>query len=165
MKCNTCVEQFQLQLVALLEPGNALWTVGDDTPIVRQIYGHFLAPRLMKAVKSGLVAKDFNFPSAYHAATDRSLETVLAEIESLEPATTVCIVEGVRIREEDEGAVVYTPHFNGYYLNHLGREVLGFAAEATALSSLAECTSLDIDEIKDFIADLMVLGIVNVDYS
>lgn len=151
--------------VTLLDPTRKLWEIGSGKPEIRQIYGHFLAPRLMEAVKSGLVAKDFNFPSAYHAATGRSLEAVLAEIESLEPAMTVCLVEGIRIREEDEGAVVYTPHFNGYYLNHLGREVLGLAAAATTLSSLAECTLLDIDEIKDFIAELMMLGIVDVDYS
>lgn len=151
--------------VTLLDPTRTLWEIESEKPEIRQIYGHFLAPQLLEAAKSGLVAKDFNFPSAYHAVTGRSLEAVLEDIKNLEPTSTVRLAEGVHIRDDNEGCTIYTPHYNGYYTNELGRMVLESVSNLSSLSCLAEHISLDIDEIKDFIAELMVLGIVNVDHA
>jgi hypothetical protein len=147
----------------LREPTILLWDIKGDAPHICQIYGHFLAPRLMEAVKSSLVAKDFNFPSAYHAATGRSLEEVLEDVAGLSASSCLRVADGVRIRVESEGAVIYTPHFNGYYVNNHGVLMLELLRDAGAqLSLLVDRTPFDIDEIKDFIADLLVLGIADV---
>ena len=142
------------------------WYVDTAALAVRQIYGHFLAPRLMEAVKSGLVAKDFNFPSAYHAATGRSLEEVLQDVAGLSVYSLLRVADGVRIRPESEGAVIYTPHFNGYYVSKHGALILELLHGArTQLSLLVDRIPFDIDEIKDFVGSLLVLGIVDVQHA
>lgn len=145
----------------LRAPAADRWDVGP-APAVRQIYGHFLAPNLLEASGRGLVAKDFNFPAAYHAATGRSLEATLAEIDALTPGSRVQLACGVRVRPEDDGAVLYTPHFNGYYVNELGAELVNAACGLTRIAELSASVGLDIDATSEFVAELLLLGIVDV---
>lgn len=148
-----------------VDPSEELWNVASSTASIRQIYGHFLAPRLMEAVRSGLVAKDFNFPSAYHAATGRNLEEVLEDIALISESTRFSLSRGVRVRSEAEGVIIYTPHFNGYFANTMGALILEALRSRVQLPLVAETTGFDIDEIKDFIADLLVLGIADVEHA
>jgi len=165
MTANAVQRVVTCTLGASVPPSESLWVINPDEPLIRQIYGHFLAPQLMEAVQSGLVAKDFNFPSAYHAATGRSLEAVLEDIKNLEPSSTVRLAAGVRIRDDNEGCILYTPHYNGYYANELGRKVLESVSNSSSLSFLVKHIPLDIDKIQDFISELLVLGVVDVEYA
>jgi hypothetical protein len=131
-------------------------------PEVRQIYGHFLAPCLLQASERGLVAKDFNFPAAYHAATGRSLQATLATIDALGPDSRVQLACGVRVRPEDDGAVLYTPHFNGYYVNQLGAELVDTAHRSTRIAQMSAAVGLDVVATTEFVAELLLLGILDV---
>lgn len=151
--------------VDLRESERRLWDVAEGVPVIRQIYGHFLAPRLVEAVRSGLVAKDFNFPSAYHASTGRSLESVMQEIAALSPLTRLRIGAGVHVRSESCGAVVYTPHYNGYYVNGNGLLILKALQVPSEFARVAASLPVSVEAIKEFVGLLLLVGIAEVEHA
>lgn len=140
----------------------SLWHLVSDKPEIKQIYGHFLPPIHMKKVK-GIVAVDFNFPAAYHAI-DSEFSEINANLGGkirIDSATKVRLNKSVRIRQEKNGAVVYTPYFNGFFINSVGYKMINSLSDACPLAKVAEVMKIEVDLVFVFVARLLSLGIVN----
>jgi len=149
---------------SLQRSSSSLWQLQKSKPEIRQIYGHFLPPYHMKLVK-GLVAKDFNFPSAYHAAANLSqLDELYAIGEKLAPDTTVWRNDSIKIRPERDGAIVYTPYFNGFYINKSAYEILECCNGdgKVSINNISSKLGYAPGTVINFIARALTLGLVNV---
>jgi hypothetical protein len=148
--------------VALHKPSRSLWRVSRSEPEIRQIYGHFLPPYHRLLVKS-LVAKDFNFPAAYHAAVNLSRLKQLYRIgERLDPETTIAVNHGIRVRIEEHGAIVYTPYFNGFYMNREAVEIWNCLEDGMSILSTATKLGLPLKTVTALITRMLMLGLVDV---
>jgi len=115
-------KKVMIEDVSLNAPSASLWQLHENKPEIRQVYGHFLPPYHMVLVDRGLVAKDFNFPSAYHASANLSELNELCETgEMFKPNTIVRFNDSIKLRDEKKGAIIYTPYFNGFYINKSDR--------------------------------------------
>jgi hypothetical protein len=148
--------------VSLQRPSDALWKFQKGKPEIKQIYGHYLPPHHMKLVK-GLVAKDFNFPAPYHATVDLSkLNELYAVGEKLTPESVVSMSGSIKMREEKDGAIVYTSYFNGFYMNRSAYEILKCCKDKVPINSIASKLGYDIRTIMEFLARALMLGLVDV---
>jgi len=149
--------------VDLLKPSSSLWRLSRSKPQIKQIYGHFLPPYHRKLVR-GLVAKDFNFPAAYHAVVNSSdLDELYAIGKKLSPNTIVSISDSVKIRaEKNGGAVVYTRYFNGFYMNESAYEILKCCKDKVSVAGIVSEIGFDLETVSDFLARTLILGIINV---
>lgn len=139
-----------------------LWDLQRNRPEIRQIYGHFLPPYHMKLV-NGLVAKDFNFPSTYHAPANLFQLNELYRIgEKLTLEAIVSINHSIKIRTETEGAVVYTPYSNGFYMNKSAYEIFKCCNDGMSIGEIAFELGYDPRSVIDFVARVLTLGLINV---
>lgn len=148
--------------VSLRESSSMLWELKNDKPEIRQVYGHFLPPNYMKLVDNGLVAKDFNFPAAYHSAVSLRLNQIYMAGEKLTAGTAVQINGSIKMRTEKDGAIVYTPYFNGFYLNNKAYEILKCCQKKTSIDEIASKLGCDVDTVREFLVRALILGIVDV---
>ena len=149
--------------VSLNAPSASLWQLQENKPEIRQVYGHFLPPYHMELIGRGLVAKDFNFPSAYHASANLSELNELYETgEMFKPDTIVRINDSIKIRDEKDGAIIYTPYFNGFYINTSAREILECCNGEVSIGSIIQKLRYDQETVIDFLARVLTLGLVNV---
>lgn len=148
--------------ISLRCPSSLLWELKKREPEIRQIYGHFLPPFHRKFVR-GLVAKDFNFPPSYHDASGLSKIEELYEIgDRIGPDTIVSLDNSIKIRPEKEGAIVYTPYFNGFYMNKSAYEILRHCTSKAKVRDLVSQSGLDLETVLKFLVRALTLGIVNV---
>jgi len=148
--------------VELRHGSSNCWGLNAKSPDIRQIYGHFLPPQHMQIV-DGLVAKDFNFPAAYHRVICTCTLDELHALGTKLSADSVCIVaDSVDIREESDGAILYTSYHNGFYVNDLGRKILEQCQKAVSLGSIARQLSLKCSQVLEFIARTMTIGVVQI---
>jgi hypothetical protein len=148
--------------ISLRHSAPSLWEVKKREPEIRQVYGHFLPPAHRKLVK-GLVAKDFNFPPAYHDASNSLGLYELCEIgERLDLDTSVSVADSIQMRPEKEGAIVYTPYFNGYYVNESAYQILKHCANKVNVESIVIMSGLRVECVLEFLARALTLGIVDV---
>lgn len=148
--------------ISLRCSSSSLWELESSTPEIRQIYGHFLPPYHRKLVR-GLVAKDFNFPAAYHDASGLSKLDELYEIgERIGPNTIVSLSDSIKIRPEEGGAVAYTPYFNGFYMNEPAFQILKCCVGKAKVEGIVSLLGLDLETVLKFLARALTLGIVNV---
>lgn len=145
---------------SLWRSSSSLWGLQRSKPEIRQIYGHFLPPFHMKLVK-GLVAKDFNFPSTYHAPVSLFHLNELYEIR-LTPESVISINHSIKIRTEREGVIVYTPYFNGFYMNKSAYEILRCCDGKMSIYDIVLELGCDSESVIDFIARTLTLGLANV---
>lgn len=146
----------------LQDSSPSLWQIQKREPEIRQIYGHFLPPCHRKLV-GVLVAKDFNFPPAYHDASNVLRLRELYEIGGrIGQDTIVSLDTSIKIRPEEEGAVVYTPYFNGFYVNDSAYQILRCCASEKRIEKIASASGIDLDAVLEFLARALTLGIVNV---
>lgn len=148
--------------VSLRTPSKSIWKFQKCKPEIKQIYGHYLPPYHTILVK-GLVAKDFNFPAPYHATVNLSkLNELFAVGEKLSPETIVSKNGFVKIREEKDGAIVYTSYFNGFYMNKSAFEILKCCKDKVSINSIASKLGYDVRIVMEFIARALMLGIIDV---
>lgn len=142
----------------LAQPSRSLWELSADKPEIRQIYGHFLPPmHRMKA--NELIAVDFNFPPTYHAANTRNGRGLPGVRPT--PFTPLRISRNVRMRFERGGFVVYTPYFNGFFVNGAGARVVRQLFKRNTIAKAAEELGCDADIVGTFVTRLAALGIVD----
>ena len=148
--------------LTLQRSSSSLWQIQKSKPEIRQIYGHFLPPYHMKLVK-GLVAKDFNFPSAYHTVANLfQLDELYMIGKKLTPATTISRNHSIKIRNERNGAIVYTPYFNGFYMNKSAYEMLEYCDGKVSINNISSELGYALETVINFIARALTLGLVNV---
>jgi hypothetical protein len=148
--------------ISLQDPSSSLWEIQKRKPEIRQIYGHFLPPSHRELVK-GLVAKDFNFPPAYYDASNMPRLHELYEIgERIGPDTIVSLSNSIKIRPEEEGGIVYTAYFNGFYVNDSAYQILKCCASKEKVEKIVSTLGIDLDTVLEFLARSLTLGIVNV---
>ena len=147
--------------IKLVPSSRDLWNVDDLDPYIKQIYGHFLSPQHMQYV-SGLIAKDFNFPAAYHKPQKEYLLSELVEkyVASLNGAE-ISIKKDVSIRLEDNGGVIYTAYHNGYFTNLIGASILENLKLDTTLQVIRGKYSGLKKGLDHFIAKLFILDIID----
>lgn len=150
--------------IRMKDPCHKIWNYRSSKPEIRQIYGHFLPPYHMKIVKgTGLVAKDFNFPSAHHSVAELSQLCILyGQGEKIKKDTVVSINDSIKIREEKNGAIIYTPYFNGFFLNKAAWKILNYCREKITIGKITLNLGYTIDIVSDFIARALTLGIIDV---
>lgn len=140
----------------------SLWNLEDECPQIRQIFGHFLPPHHMQMVE-GLVAKDFNFPAAYHRA---AIACTLAKLHALgaelSEDTVVTVDSAIEVRKETGGAVLYTPYHNGFFVNSIGHQILEKCRTAVPVRSIVEQLSLECSQVIEFLARALTIGLVQV---
>lgn len=151
--------------ISLRSPSSSLWEFEKIKPEIRQIYGHFLPPSHRKFVR-GLVAKDFNFPPAYHNVPDsHGLNEQYKDGERITADTIISINNALKIRAEREGAIVYTPYFNGFYMNQSAYQILKRCEHGTPVKNIMSTLELDPKSVLEFLARALTLGIINVHTS
>jgi hypothetical protein len=151
--------------ISLLKPSSSLWRIGDNTPEIRQIFGHFLPPYHFKVTdgSSGLVAKDFNFPPPRDICSDSlEIQEMYDLGERLTLDTCVSLDPSVKIRGEEGGAVIYASYGNGFFANRIGREILHRCQEGSSLRVIASESGCDPEIVTQFVARTVTLGIVSV---
>jgi len=159
-----CIKKSIEQDAKLNSSSSLLWKFGSKKPEVRQIYGHFLPPSHMEVVKKiGLVAKDFNFPAAYHAhQTKESLKRLYTIGKEISENTIVSINNRIKVRQDGDGAIVYTPYFNGFYLNKLAYEIIASCEKKTKVKNIAKKLGVALESIVEFLTRIFTLEIINV---
>jgi hypothetical protein len=146
----------------LQNSSSSLWELANNKPEIRQIYGHFLPPVHRKFVR-GLVAKDFNFPPASHDTSGLCNSDELFESgDRISSNTIVLLNDSIKIRPEKDGAIVYTPYFNGFYMNETAYQIIRFCVRKTIVDDIVSQSSLDLETVSKFLARALILGIVNV---
>lgn len=140
----------------------SLWDLKNEEPVIKQIFGHFLPPNHMKIAK-GLVAKDFNFPSAYHASENGYDLDDLYEIgRKIDSNTIVCQDDSIKIRPEKHGAIAYTPYYNGFFINKSGYEIIKLCRNDIALKEINPKVENEMDTIIEFVARAITLELLHV---
>ncbi len=149
----------------LCDPSRSLWNVKEGEPEIRQIYGHFLPP-FHRALGRGLVAKDFNFPPASNDASGLYTLDELHEIGGrIGLNTIVSLCDSIKIRPEEWGATVYTPYFNGFYMNETAYQIIRCCAGKAKVEDIVTQLVLDLETVLKFLARVLTLGIVDVCYA
>jgi len=117
----------------------------------------------------GLVAKDFAFPADAVIPKMKSLsidgsmmEQLYAAGEKIKAESFVAIDGSTKIRPERRGAVVYTSYFSGFYVNEAAYKILKLCNDKVRVEQIASELGYSVDEIIDFLARTLALGIVNV---
>lgn len=147
--------------ISLCNSSKVLWQLHSDEPDIKQIYGHFLPP-LHRNLVEGLIAKDFNFPSAYHAAKNlNKLLELYAKRFELRPECIISLNPSVKLRIEEKGAVVYTQYFNGYYVNQLAYEILKCCEDEISVMDVASKSGYQLNSVKDFLTRILILGLID----
>jgi hypothetical protein len=160
---NNLMKKVMVEDVRVWNPSTLLWRLEESKPEIRQIYGHFLPPYHMKLVNDGLVAKDFNFPAAYHTFIGLSELNELFEIgEKLKSDTIMQLNDFIKIRVEETGAIVYTPYFNGFYVNRSAYKILECLKVKMSIDDIVSKSGYNFETVVDFLARILALGIVNV---
>ena len=151
--------------VVLLDSSPLLWDINTEVPEIRQIFGHFLPVEHRKLIRD-MIAKDFNFPPAYHddSNTTDTIENndILPEID---PETIVEINHKEKIREDGDGAVLYTSYFNGFYMNKSAYQVLKCCTDIVKVKDIVSSTGIGLDIVLKFLRKAQTLGILNVNLA
>lgn len=148
--------------LTLFDPSPVLWEIDEAEPEIRQIYGHFLPPA-HRRFDRGHVAKDFNFPPAYHDSSNLRRLTEGSEIEyGITCNSIVSLCDSIKIRAEGEGAIVYTPYFNGFYVNNRAYTILKYCQNKVTVDSIITKSGFDPEIIIEFLTRTLALDIINV---
>jgi hypothetical protein len=151
--------------IRLQDSSSLQWDIQNDGPEIKQIFGHFLPPAHRMLVK-GLVAKDFNFPPAYHKCSNAfNIEQLYELGENIDGDIIVSLNDLVRIRDEREGAIVYTPYFNGFYLNAIACDILKCCEKHIRVAAIASKLDMDVEVVSKFISRAITLELVNASTS
>lgn len=68
----------------------------------------------------------------------------------------------IRIRLEPKGAVIYTKHHSGYFVNKSGLKILNVLKKPKTIDEISNETNESINTVTEFIEKLQVLGLINV---
>lgn len=111
---------------------------------------------------NGLVAKDFNFPAAYHRAKGGGADNICALDQDCSESSFFLLDDSVKVRREGEGAVLYTSYHNGFYVNGAGMRILDLCREGMSVREIIEKLSLDCSRVLEFLARALTIGVVQV---
>jgi hypothetical protein len=165
IEADNSVQKTLKEDISLCASSKTLWQLDENEPDIKQIYGHFLPP-LHRNLVEGIVAKDFNFPAAYHAANNlnKLIELYVKHFE-LKPSNIISLNPSIKIRKEKERAVVYTQYFNGYIVNKPAYKLLKCCEDEISVMDVASKSGYRLDLVKEFLTRALMLGLINASIS
>jgi hypothetical protein len=146
-------------------PLEETWSVNEETPEIKQIYGTYLPAFYLIYFREYMHVTSFHAnPHAHHDTNGYMRSKLLSLkipremieniISRIGKAEKFILSKGVKIRKEINGAVIYTPQHNIYYLNEKGYKILG-----KVVNNHTSINELSLDEEK-FIIKLIMAGVI-----
>jgi hypothetical protein len=158
------------------------WELDDEFPDLKQIYGDYLSPFHLIYLKITLPNKFENtifvtdlHPRSHHDTNGYLRSKIFAnelglqylhkkevDVQKLLTGETVRLNKKVKVRDDKQGCVLYTPYHNGYFLNTKGRKIIKMLQKGTNIKEIQQKLGSH-EKILAFICRLVLMDIATVD--
>jgi len=146
-------------------PLEETWSVNEETPEIRQIYGTYLPAYYMIYLREYMHVTSFHANPHAHHDTNGYIRSKLLSlkipkemieniISKINKAEKFILSRGVKIRKETNGAIIYTPQHNIYYLNEKGYKILDKVE-----NDHSNINELPLEE-KKFVIKIVMAGVI-----
>ena len=146
-------------------PLEETWSVNEETPEIRQIYGTYLPAFYLIYLREYMHVTSFHADPHAHHDTNGYMRSKLLSlkipkemigniISKINKAEKFILSRGIKIRKETSGEVIYTPQHNIYYLNEKGYKILD-----KVVNDHSNINELSLEE-KKFIIKLVMAGVI-----
>ena len=156
------------------ESSRLAWSIPQNKPCLKQIYGTFFPPYHMKYASIYVKSVHSN-PHAHHDTngyiksklesmniTEENLESFISLGEKLKRDSLPFVRDELKIREENEGVSIWTPYHNGFYINEIGYKILKCCDGKHKMAGIASFIGCDMETIKEFLLRLVASRIIDV---